>query len=263
MKLLRTITPEIRIVSARDFTCDYIASDETLDCYHEVIRAAGWRFTQFAKNAPFVDSHNYGCIDRLLGAVIDFRVSGAQLIERVKWAADVAAQPLAALGWELTEKGYLKAVSVGFRPVKMFSRFDGAQALNQAAGELKLDAETAAKVQAIYWEQEQLELSACILGANPGALAKAHSDGAVSDARLASVGFDDSDVQFLHDAAEVFDEAAPAHRLLLARSIGNIPFRKSKPQPATEAIGRAAASEAQQHERTALMRKMRRLTTSQ
>ena len=101
-KLIRTIHPEIRIVDASKGIVDYIASDETIDSYREVIRADGWRFTMFQKNAPFVDSHNYHCIDKLLGQVIDFHIEGRQLVERVQWAIDVEDNKLAKIGWKMT-----------------------------------------------------------------------------------------------------------------------------------------------------------------
>ena len=122
MKLIRTIHPEVRVIDAKAGVVEYIASDESIDCHREIIKAAGWRFDNFRKNAPFVDSHNYDSIECLLGRVTDFRVEGRQLIERVQWAVDVAEQPLARLGFNMTQAGYLKAVSVGFFPVKEVSK---------------------------------------------------------------------------------------------------------------------------------------------
>jgi hypothetical protein len=57
--LRRTIHPEVRVMDERKGIAQYVASDETIDSYREVIRADGWRFDRFAKNAPFVDSHDY------------------------------------------------------------------------------------------------------------------------------------------------------------------------------------------------------------
>jgi hypothetical protein len=115
----RLIHPEVRVVDAQLGIVDYVASDESVDSYQEVIRAAGWRFTHFSKNAPFVDSHDYSSIGKCLGRVVDFRVEGDRLIERVQWAIDVPENQLARIGWKMTEAGYLKAVSVGFSPSSM------------------------------------------------------------------------------------------------------------------------------------------------
>lgn len=178
-KLRRVIHPQIKILDKKAGICQYIASDESIDSYGEVVRASGWRFTQFDKNAPFVDSHDYSDISKLLGKVIDREVKGKQLIETVQWAIDVEENALARLGWKMTQAGYLKAVSVGFWPKKALSRWDSDPApFKMECLAAKADPE---KVKVIYTEQEQCELSACIIGANSNALAKALKDGAVTE----------------------------------------------------------------------------------
>jgi hypothetical protein len=178
-KLIRTIHPEIRIESAKDGIVTYTASDETIDSYREVIRANGWRFNHFAKNAPFVDSHEYSRIENMLGKVIDFRVVGKQLVETVKWAIDVAENKVAQLGWKMTEAGYLKAVSVGFWPVKTLTPHADTKGFNEALKDMGMPDN--APVRAIYTEQEQIELSAVVIGANPNALAKSYKAGVLND----------------------------------------------------------------------------------
>ncbi len=184
MILRREIHPETRILDEKVGLVEYVASDETVDAYREVIRADGWRFSHFEKNAPFVDSHSYGSLDKLLGRVVDFRVQGGRLVETVQWAVDVPDNKLAQLGWRMTEAGYLKAVSVGFQPVKMLTPSDGQYSETRPAWlqqlkELGLSEESAPR--AIYVEQEQLELSSCIIGANPNALAKSYRAGVIDD----------------------------------------------------------------------------------
>lgn len=179
----RTIHPEIKVLDATAGLVEYIASDETLDHYREIIRADGWRFNFFRKNSPFVDSHDTSTIEKLLGSVVDFKIEGRQLIETVKWAPD--ASPLAKIGWAMTQAGHLKAVSVGFIPTKEVTRWEnGGSDLAREALNLGLDTATAAKVSCIYLEQEQIELSACIIGANPAALARSFKDGVLSDADI-------------------------------------------------------------------------------
>lgn len=184
MKILRReIHPAIRVLDERAGLVEYVASDETLDSYREVIMAAGWRFTDFRKNSPFLDSHKSGSIEALLGRVEDFKVAGRRLVETVKWAVDVAENTLAQKGFAMTKAGYLKAVSVGFYPTKYVSKFDSNQnGWKDALKELRLTEETG--VSRVYLEQEQKELSACVIGANPNALSKAHSDGILTEADL-------------------------------------------------------------------------------
>ncbi|HOC57900.1 MAG TPA: hypothetical protein PKI20_19935 [Verrucomicrobiota bacterium] len=183
--LRRTIYPHTKVLDASAGLVEYVASDETLDHGREIIRASGWRFRHFDKNAPFVDSHDYGSIERVLGRVVDREVRGRRLIEVVKWAVDVADNRLAQLGFRMTSAGYLKAVSVGFQPVKQTSRWDRDQRPHEeACRELGQDPR---EVSAVYLEQEQLELSACVIGMNPNALARAYKAAVLSEADLRTI----------------------------------------------------------------------------
>lgn len=189
--LRRAIHPEIKIISEAEGLVDYIASDETLDAQREIISAKGWRFNRFAKNAPFIDSHCYHDISSLLGRVISFEVKGGKLIERVKWAIDVAEQPLAKLGFALTVKGYLKAVSVGFQSLRAV--WAGSPDFVRAVQSMKIAPEIVATLRGIHLEQDQLELSACVIGSNPNAVARAFHEGAISEEHLARCGFGGDD----------------------------------------------------------------------
>lgn len=165
------LAAEVRVISQEDGEVEYIASDETIDSYKEVIRVDGWKFDQFAKNAPFVDTHDYSSIGKLLGNVVNWRVDSRrrQLIETVRWAKDVAKNTVAQLGWEMLVAGFgPKAVSVGFYPERAVTKFDDKNLWLQQLASLGLKEESG--VRAIYLSQQQIELSACILGANPNAL---------------------------------------------------------------------------------------------
>ena len=89
----RLLYPTARVLDAKQGLVEYVASNETLDSYREVIRVAGWRFTLFEKNAPFVDSHQYETLKTLLGQVVDFSLTKTNgkpaLVETVRWAIDV------------------------------------------------------------------------------------------------------------------------------------------------------------------------------
>ena len=185
-RIVRTIHPVCKVLDAKAGTVQYIASDESLDSYREVVRVAGWQFDRFKKNAPFVDSHDYSTVKNLLGYVTDYTVDPVknQLVETVKWAIDVPSNDLARFGFQMTEAGYLKAVSVGFAPTKYATKWSDEADWQAAVELLKLSAPNAAIAQVIYLQQQQLELSACILGANGNAVAKAYAGGALSDEDL-------------------------------------------------------------------------------
>jgi hypothetical protein len=215
----RTITPQVRVVDAKAGIVEYVASDETLDSYREVIRASGWRFTHFEKNAPFVDSHDYWTIEKCVGRVLDFEVKGKQLVETVQWAIDVESNTLARQGFEMTANGYLKAVSVGFWPMRAVSKWDQDKIqYYKELQDLGLTEENGPRV--IYLEQEQVELSACIIGANPNALARAYKAGILSDADIDMISLERTKrehVPVMSDPAEVAGMRQRAREEFLGR----------------------------------------------
>jgi hypothetical protein len=198
----RTIVPdEVRMVEEKTGICEYIASDESLDSSNEVIRVSGWKFDRMAKNAPFINSHNYRGIDNLVGKVLGARTENNQLIESVQWAVDVPENRLAQLGWAMTKAGYLKAVSVGFLPMSLLTRLPhdewsvdwGGASITSVSTRAGKDAWAAqqdemgvdlSQVMTIYTSQMQTELSACVVGANPNAVAKSYKAGIITDADL-------------------------------------------------------------------------------
>jgi hypothetical protein len=216
-----TLAAEFRVIGAKEGLVEYIASDETIDSYREIIRVDGWKFDNFQKNAPFVDTHNYGSIEKLLGEVVDWRIDkrNRRLIETVKWAKDVESNKLAKFGWDMIVAGFgPKAVSVGFYPEDYVSRWDATDAQHrptwlQQLEQLGLDEKETA-VRCIYIRQQQIELSACILGANPNALqmtAKAFKAGAISDEQLEMISRELADREPA-SAADVPGDAADASR---------------------------------------------------
>lgn len=239
----RTIHPETRVVDAARGILDYIASDESIDTYREIIRADGWRFTHFKKNSPFVDSHTYDTVQNLLGRVIDFHIDGRRLIERVQWAIDVPENQLAQLGWKMTVGGYLKAVSVGFWPIRYVCKFDTDRKpwLDQLTD---LGIADDNQVRTIYLEQEQVELSSCILGANPNSLARAYKSNCITDHDLELIS--------LHHAS------APFH------PIGPISPTRQIPEPPSEtassAVDPAVAEQARQRARTVFLLEIHRIS---
>jgi hypothetical protein len=175
------VTP--KVLSEKEGTVEFVASDETLDCHREIVRVSGWRFTHFAKNAPFVDSHDYSSITKLLGQVVDFRVEKGQLVETVKYSRE--PYTLAEWAFKMVRDGFLRAVSVGFIPTRMCTKWDqDSKDFVAQVQEMKLDPTTAAQLRAVYLEQEQIELSQCVIGANPNALAKAYKAGTLDEQDL-------------------------------------------------------------------------------
>ena len=178
--LRRSLSATTKILDEARGLVEYIASDATLDSYREIILPTAWDLSRFEKNAPFVNSHQYGTIENLLGKVVASRVEAGQLIQTVEWAVGATAHTLAQIGWQLTKGGFLKAVSVGFYPLAYkFKGSEGFADLLKEAG-----AAPDSPCTCIYTKAQQIELSACIIGANPSALAKAYKAEAITDAHL-------------------------------------------------------------------------------
>ncbi|MEO5712997.1 MAG: hypothetical protein ABIT37_05875 [Luteolibacter sp.] len=254
--LRRQFTVTQRILSEADGTVEYVASDNTIDSYDEIVLASGWRFDLFEKNSPFVDSHNYWTIRDLLGRVDSGRVEGNALIERVTWAKNIPENALAVLGWKMTVGGFLKAVSVGFRSIK--SVRNGADGWNAAVTAAGLDLSRAAGVRRIFLEHQQLELSACILGANPNAVAKAHKEGCIRDADLAAVGFSDEDMHFLSIAGAACEgDVSDVTKLLIEREMSRITKRSSTSMPGKPDGGEEVMRQAA--ERTGFLKQLQAL----
>lgn len=220
----RTLTPEVKIVDAAKGIIDYVASDETLDHHGEIVTASGWSFTHFRKNAPLLNSHRSYDIGDVLGKVLSAEVMDGQLVERAQWAIGLG-HDAADVGWKLTEAGFLKAVSVGFYSTKVYSRYRDEMEFAEAVMAMGISAEDSAQLHAIHAEKEQLELSACVIGANPNALAKGFAAGAIGESDLARLGFGgDDEFDFLAKAAEAVDspKADEVFRALVAVEMGRI-----------------------------------------
>jgi hypothetical protein len=160
---------------------DFIASNETLDRYHEIIVASGWRLDNYRRNPVFQNAHQYGDILFTLGKALITEVRGAELFQRVEFATEV--NPMARIAYGLYQGGFLNAVSVGFIPLRWVEP-DGAE---RGGGLSGLSSQPGAKQTAFrrkYLEQELLEVSAVGIPANPDALQLALRAGAIQKTDL-------------------------------------------------------------------------------
>lgn len=240
MSTVRLTLPAVpKVLSLAERTVQYVASSQALDCYREIVRAAGWKFDRFAKNAPFVDSHNYSSVGYLLGNVIGWRVQGNELVEDVKFIPD-GVSALADFAFKMSETGFLRAVSVGFMPRTIRSRWKDEKDFAAAVVELGLSAEIAAQCACIHWEQDQTELSCVLIGANPEAVAKAHNAGAVTSEDFAKLGIGDADLGFIHEAARGFTAATPLVRRAVCEEMRSL-FAKTLSTTRTAPTGNPPA----------------------
>lgn len=223
----REFSTQVKVISEEKGIIQYVASSAALDSHREIVDPRGWRFNRMKTNPVFVNSHNYWSIEDQLGKVLSWGVREEMLIQDVQWAIDVPECRLARFGFNMTVKGYLNAVSVGFIPVRY--ALPGTDEFAKACAELRLPTDTIAKVRCIYLEQEQIELSACLIGSNPDALARAFHDGAVKEEELAGIGFGgDREMRFLLDAGDKWSALDPEARFRAASALESITQRHFK-----------------------------------
>jgi HK97 family phage prohead protease/HK97 family phage major capsid protein len=139
---------------AGDGSLEFVLSDETVDRYGDIIVAAGWVLTNFKKNPIALFGHSSSFP---IGTWSNIRVEGSKLIAKLTLAKrGTSARIDELIG--LVEQGVLRAVSVGFSPIK-------SEPLNpeRPYGPQK------------YTKQELLETALVSVPANPAALQLAKS----------------------------------------------------------------------------------------
>lgn len=130
---------------------DAIGSDGSVDRHGEKIDPEGWMLKNYEKNPVLLFNHNPW--DLPVGKAENVRVEGGKL----KFKAVMTTEdenPLGAQLYKLFKGGFLRAFSVGFRPLET----DGKET---------------------YTKSELLEISVVTIPANPNALALAFRDGTI------------------------------------------------------------------------------------
>lgn len=147
----------------------FVMSDETIDRMEDVIEAKGWKLSNFRKNNIALFNHDY---DKVIGSWKNVRVENDRLVGDLVLAAE-GTSPLVDEIRTLVEQRILKAVSVGFRPLKYEWLKDD-------------DGDETGGIR--FREQELLECSVVSVPANPSALAVARSFGISAETRALIFG---------------------------------------------------------------------------
>lgn len=131
---------------------DFIASDETLDRYNELIKLDGWQLDNFRANPVIPDCHDYSSIAKILGRAQSIEVKDGRLVNRVEFCLD---NPMGNLAYKMAKGGFLKSQSVGFIPLEWENGKNGTDGSNVP--------------DRIYTKAELLEVSLVVVPANPRA----------------------------------------------------------------------------------------------
>lgn len=92
----------------------FIASDNSVDRYNEVIDQKAWgNFTNFRRNPAITDCHNYSSITFKLGSAVRYEVKNGLLENDVLFAV---VNPLGKIAYDMARTGHLPTQSVGFVP---------------------------------------------------------------------------------------------------------------------------------------------------
>jgi hypothetical protein len=103
----------IKAVDSNARTMRFVASDESVDRYGDIIRVSGWQLDNFRKNPVLLFAHDSR--QPPVGQVPTIEVVGTELIADCLFRAEGDSQ-LSDDVWRAVEGGFLRAVSVGFTP---------------------------------------------------------------------------------------------------------------------------------------------------
>jgi len=91
---------------------DFVFSTANQDRHGDFV-LQNWDLKHFKKNPVFLDSHNYGSIEHILGKISKVAVKDRKLRGIVEYALD---NPKGLLAFKMTLGGFINATSVGFIP---------------------------------------------------------------------------------------------------------------------------------------------------
>ena len=103
-----------KVLADRGEGLEFVLSDATVDRYGDIVEPSGWVLANFRKNPIALFGHSGGFP---IGTWSNLRVENEKLIGRLTLAAKGTSARLDEM-ISLVEQGILRAVSVGFRPLK-------------------------------------------------------------------------------------------------------------------------------------------------
>ncbi|MBW1672151.1 MAG: HK97 family phage prohead protease [Deltaproteobacteria bacterium] len=131
----------IKSVNESDRTARFIASDESIDRYGDIIVASGWDVTNFKENPQFLFGHKSHQLP--IGRVSKTWQKGKNFMADVEFTP-LGMDDFADKCFNFLKAGFLKAVSVGFMPISREPIYDdegryiGTKFLKQELLELSL-----------------------------------------------------------------------------------------------------------------------------
>ena len=146
----------------------FVASDETVDRYGDIIRASGWQLDAYRKNPVLLYAHQSRELP--IGRVEPVTIEGTQLVAEAQFMPE-GMSAFADTVWQMADAKFLNAVSVGFMPTVEPNVMRGEPDKNGYAPIIGFE----------FVGQELLELSVVPVPANPNALQLAKSFALTAD----------------------------------------------------------------------------------
>jgi HK97 family phage prohead protease len=143
---------DVEVKASGKNTYIFTASTVAVDRMGDTIEQTGWELQNFLKNPVIPWGHNYA--EPPIGKSVRTWISDDKLQIEVEFASKI--YPFAKLIEDLVREGFLKSVSVGFRPIKAEPNDDGGMR---------------------FIKQELLEVSVVTVPANQEALAQMQAKG--------------------------------------------------------------------------------------
>jgi uncharacterized protein len=162
--------PEVRGASDEERTIEFVASSEAVDRYGDIVRVAGWQTKNYMQNPVFLFGHQSG--QPPIGKTVKLTKETSPkpaLVQKVQFATK-DQYPFADQIFQLYKGGFMRSVSVGFRPLQKPNLIRDEEGNWTGGFE--------------FTSQELLELSAVPIPANTDAVARAISAGILDDATV-------------------------------------------------------------------------------
>lgn len=159
--------------ATKENTLPWVFSDEKPDRAGDIILQSGWQLANYKRNPVVLWGHANGIdseADIPIGRATNVRVDGGKLVGEIEFAVNESER--AARIYRLASAGYIKAGSVGFRPLKV----------NHIAEESERNKLGLGRWGVVFEKQELLEFSLCAVPCNPGALQLSVKSGAITEA---------------------------------------------------------------------------------
>ena len=140
----------------------FVASDESVDRYGDIIRASGWDLSHYKNNPVLLFGHDSSAVP--IGRVPEIAVDGSRLIATAEFRPEGDSEAADDV-YSALRGGFLNAVSVGFLPTKAPNYIWAEDDPKHEGWPTGYE----------FVGQELLELSVVPVPANPQALALARS----------------------------------------------------------------------------------------